>query len=205
MSDLNRAYQMQYGASLLTGINIGDQITGLTFRIASNSSRSSSPATTFADYEIYLAQAVNSVANMSTTFASNMSNTSQVRDGGLSFSAGAFQGGAVNPTTNPFGPVINFDTPYTYQGGDLVVLIRHTAGSSDVGFLYSLSTTASGYGTDYRAFFGTSFGATTGSQNSLHITQFSVTPTAVPEPVTILGTLLAGGIGMAFKKKKDLN
>jgi hypothetical protein len=206
LNNSDRTYQMQYGASLLTGINIGDQITGLTFRIASDSSRPSSPATTFADYEIYLGQAVNSVANMSATFADNMSNSSQVRDGALSFTAGAFQGGAVNPTTNPFGPVISFDTPYTYQGGDLVVLINHTPGSSSVGFLDSLNTSASGYGTNYRAFVQTTFGATTGSPISMTITQFSVeSPTAVPEPVTILGTLLAGGIGVAFKKKKDLN
>ena len=31
----NRTYLMQYGASLLSGINVGDQITGLTFRISS--------------------------------------------------------------------------------------------------------------------------------------------------------------------------
>ncbi|MBL1211526.1 PEP-CTERM sorting domain-containing protein [Geminocystis sp. GBBB08] len=203
LSISNRTYQMQYGASLLTGINIGDVITGLTFRISSNLLNSNSLAASFTDYEIYLSQAVNTIANMSTTFANNQSNSVQVRDGALSFNANDFQGGALNPSTNPFGPVISFDNPYTYQGGDLVVLIQHTPSSSNIGFLDALNTSTPGYGTDFRAFTGNSFGATTGTQASITITQFTVEPQAVPEPLTILGTLASLGFGIVFKKKSQ--
>lgn len=204
LNDADRTYQMQFGSNLLTGINVGDSITGLTFRISSNQVTPSSPASSFTDYEIYLAEAANAISSMSNTFANNMINSVQVRDGGLSFDEGDFQGGALNPNTNPFGPVINFSTPYTYLGGDLVVLISHTPGSATIGFLDALTTSAPGYGTDFQAFSAGSFGATTGSQQAMTITQFTVAQAQpIPEPVTILGTLASLGFGFVFKKKQS--
>jgi hypothetical protein len=192
---------LQYGSSLLTGINVGDQISGLTFRIVSDTVRNSSPASTFTNWDLTLAQAVNTVPNMSTTFADNMLNPVQVRNGSLSFSAGAFQGGAVNPTTNPFGPVITFSTPYTYQGGDLVVLISHTPGSLSIGGLDALSTSSSGYGTDYRAFTANSFNGISGLQISMTITQFTTAP-ATPVPFEFSPALGLGVLGGLFAVKK---
>ena len=155
----NRTYLMQYGASLLSGINVGDQITGLTFRISSGQSNPSSPATSFTNWDLTLAQAANPISSLSTTFASNLTNPVLVRSGALAFAAGAFPGGAVNPTTNPFGPVINFTTPYTYQGGDLVVLISHTGGTNAVGFLDALNIGAPGYDSVFRALSANLFNA----------------------------------------------
>lgn len=202
LRDLDRTYLIQYGASLLSGINIGDQITGLSFRIGSASAQPSSPAASFTNWDLTLAQATNPISGLSTTFANNLTNPVQVRSGALSFSAGAFQGGAVNPTTNPFGPVINFTTPYTYQGGDLVVLISHTAGTNTVGFLDSLNTGAPGYGSLFRALTANSFNATSGDNASVTITQFTTSPAAqTPEPSALVGLGAIVALGLGLKRR----
>jgi hypothetical protein len=205
LNDGNRTYQMQFGASYLGGISVGDKITGISFRIASNSQEPDSPASSFTNWDLTLAQAANSVSTMSTTFANNMSDPELVRSGALSFAAGAFQGGAVNPNTNPFGPVIAFSTPYTYRGGDLVVLISHTAGTSTVGFLDSLNSSSPAYGSGYRALRTSAYGATTAttSDATLTITQFTIESGSpvVPEPsMMVIASVL--GIGGYVGKRR---
>ena len=196
----NRTYLMQYGASLLSGINVGDQITGLTFRISSGQSNPSSPAASFTNWDLTLAQAANPISSLSTTFANNLTNPVLVRSGALSFAAGAFPGGAVNPTTNPFGPVINFTKPYTYQGGDLVVLISHTAGTDSIGFLDALSSTSL-----FRALSANSFNATSGSNQAVTITQFTTSPAlppaTTPEPSALVGLGVIVALGAGFKHR----
>jgi hypothetical protein len=201
----DRTYQMQFGASYLGGISVGDKITGISFRIGSNVERPGSPASSFTNWDLTLAQAANSVSTMSTTFANNMSDPELVRSGALSFAAGAFQGGAVNPNTNPFGPVIAFSTPYTYRGGDLVVLISHTPGTDSVGFLDSLDATSPGYGSGYRALSASVYGATTATNTdaSLTITQFTIESGSpvVPEPsMMVIASVL--GIGGYVGKRR---
>ncbi|WP_260442118.1 PEP-CTERM sorting domain-containing protein [Microcystis aeruginosa] len=210
--DGNRTYLMQYGASLLSGINVGDQITGLTFRLSSSGTGSSvppsSPATSFTNWDLTLAQAANPISSLSTTFASNLTNPVLVRSGALAFAAGAFPGGAVNPTTNPFGPVINFTTPYTYQGGDLVVLISHTGGTNAVGFLDALNIGAPGYDSVFRALSANLFNAAiaTTSYQSFTITQFTTSPAlppaTTPEPSALVGLGAVVGLGASFKRRR---
>jgi hypothetical protein len=205
LRDRNRTYLIQYGASLLTGINIGDQITGLTFRIGSDSADLSSPAASFTNWDLTLAQAANPISGLSTTFADNLTNPVLVRSGALSFAAGAFPGGALNPTTNPFGPVINFTTPYTYQGGDLVALISHTAGTDTIGFLDSLDVSAPGYGSLFGALSATSFNATSGDEASVTITQFTTSPAlppaTTPEPSALVGLGAVIALGFGLKRR----
>lgn len=205
LSASDRTYQMQFGASYLGGISVGDKITGISFRISSDDVYSDSPASSFTNWDLTLAQAANSVSTMSTTFANNMSDPTLVRSGALSFTAGEFQGGAVNPNTNPFGPVIAFSTPYTYQGGDLVVLISHTAGTSTVGFLDSLNSSSPVYGSGYRALSANDYGATTATNStpSLTITQFTIESGSpvVPEPsMMVIASVL--GIGGYVGKRR---
>src|SRR6185436_15396966 len=49
-----------------------------------------------------------------------------VRSGGLVLQSGFLPGGAVTPNVNPWGGVIAFTTPYVYNGGHLLLTIRHT-------------------------------------------------------------------------------
>jgi hypothetical protein len=80
-----RTYQMQISASELSLVPTGSSISGLAFRLDGGQADSApSVGINFADYEITLAQAANSIASISTTFSLNMSNPVMVRDGLLS-------------------------------------------------------------------------------------------------------------------------
>lgn len=204
-----RTYLCQVDSSQLGGLNVGDLITGMTFRFTSTSISGSLPAT-WNNFDIKLAQAANSVSNMSTTFASNMVNAVQVRSGVLSLATGAYPGGATTPTANPFGYVINFSTSYVYQGGDLVWQITH--GANDSSFTSNLdainaSNSASGYGSLFRAYAAASDIATTGTASNFAVTKFitQVPVSAAPEPGTlILGGMatVCGGAGVWRRKRK---
>jgi len=121
---LGVTYQVQYSTAYISGLAVGDRITGLSFRRSDNSG--SSPSIDFTDYEITAAQAAHPISGFGSTFADNMISPVRVKDGAYSIAVGAFPGGG---SPNAWGPAIFFDTPYVYQGGDLVFLISHPAGS----------------------------------------------------------------------------
>src|SRR6185369_9576629 len=104
--------------------------------------------------------AANAVSNMSTTFSANMISPVLVRNGPLTLASNSFTSGA---TPNAFGSLLVFDTPYVYQGGDLVMLFRHhgRADESPAPFLDAADESTPGYRTNFRAFFsGSGFNAT---------------------------------------------
>lgn len=143
-----RTFQQQVVASRL-GLNVGDRITGLTFRY-DMLDLSNSPASVYSDDTIVLARATNALSGMSTIYASNMTDPQTVRSGTLSLPAGAFTGGS---STNAFGSMINFSSAYTYQGGDLVVYVTHSSGTGALGAVEAVLNTAlsDGYGSQFRA------------------------------------------------------
>jgi hypothetical protein len=170
-----RTYQMQLSANVLGGLPVGAKITELRFRLDTIFSGFPFPITNinWPDYQVTLAQAFNSVATMSTTFSANMRAPVLVRTGPLSVSANTFAGGS-NP--NPFASLIVLDTPYVYQGGDLVMFFRHPGSdSTNSAFLDDVTTTTAGYGTDFRALSASTFTATSGTASSLTITEIVFT------------------------------
>jgi hypothetical protein len=165
-----RAYQMQFSAAALSGLPIGAQITELRFR-QDSSATAAFPITTvnWTEYDVTLARASNSVSGMSSTFANNMAAPVLVKSGALSIPANQFPAGG-NP--NAFASLMVFDTPYVYQGGDLVMLFRETGGdSTNTAFLDALSTSTPGYGTDFRALSAPTFAGTIGASSSVTIPQ----------------------------------
>src|SRR6185369_2190374 len=99
---------------------------------------------TWSDYEVTLAQAARTVANMSATFQANLLNPVLVKDGALSIDANRFTAGG-NP--NAFGAFVVLDTPYIYPGGDLVMQFTHTGSdSANTVFLDAASPAVPGYG-----------------------------------------------------------
>lgn len=165
-----RTYQMQFSTAVLGGLPVGANITELRFRLDATAVAAFPINTvTWSDYEVTLAQAANSVSGMSTNFASNMLSPVLVKFGALSVSANTFTAGA-NP--NAFGSLIVLDTPYVYQGGDLVMFFRHTGSdSTNTAFLDDVTTTTSGFGTDFRAFSANGFSSTAGTAASVTIAQ----------------------------------
>ncbi len=159
----------------LGGLPVGASITELRFRLDTNATITVFPTNTvtWSDYEVTLAQAANPISGMSTNFASNLLSPVLVKSGALSLSPNSF---TTSASPNPFGSLVVFDTPYVYQGGDLVMLFRHPGSdSASTAFLDALNSSTPGYGTDFRAFSATSFSATFGIQASVTIAQIVFT------------------------------
>lgn len=186
-----RTYQMQFAASELTRM-VGHQINGLSWRL-DHSSAGGGGVRTWANYQITLAQAANSIAGMSSTFAANMLNPIMVRSGGLSLNLADFSASGGPP--RPFGSLISFSTPYIYTGGDLVVLVSHTAATGDTStndFLDALSNTAPGYNTLFRALVDNTFQSTTATTSQ----SFNVTITQLDSDIPEPGSLALFGAGL---------
>jgi len=172
-------FQQVFGLPLLTGLNVGDVITGIGFRVAGN--ESALPAQTVSTYNIGLSQAANAPGFLSTTFANNRGGDfTSVRSGPLTINAGDFPGGS---SPNGFG-WITFSTPYVYQGGNLLVEVEYqgfTSGrNADAAYTYA--------GTLAQTAFGTGFGSATADQglyNEAIVMGFSFVP-SIPEPSAAL-------------------
>jgi hypothetical protein len=195
-----RTYQMQFTSSALGGLPAGARITQLLFRLGTNVAVNFPVGTvTWSDYEVTLAQAANPISSVSTTFAANLLNPVLVKSGPLSIGANQFTAGG-NPNT--FATLIALDTPYVYQGGDLVMHFTHPGSdSTNTAFLDAATSTAPGYGTSFRAISASTFGATSGTANAaVSIVGIVFTPTITQtiarsgNQVIINGT---GGLGGA--------
>ncbi len=124
-------FQVIYAADQLVGLPIGASIQSLQLRQSNSATAPWPPANaTITDYEIRLGTSTLTPATRSATFANNITNAVLVRDGALTFAAGAFPGGPSTGTTpEGWGPVLTFTTPYVYRGGPLVIEIRTSGGA----------------------------------------------------------------------------
>jgi hypothetical protein len=170
-----RTYQMQFTPDALGGLPVGARITELRFRASTNATAIFPTATvTWSDYEVTLAQAANPITSMSTTFSVNLLNPVLVKDGVLSLGPNTFTVGNV---PNQFAPLVVLDTPYVYQGGDLVMHFTHPGSDSGTVTIFdSATTSAPGYGTSFRALSANSFAAATGTAANVIIVEIAFTP-----------------------------
>ena len=115
--------QVVYSQALVSaaGINVGDSITGLAFRVDSGDA---APVWSVADYQIRLATSVNAPGNLDASFVNNRgSDYTVVRSGPLAFDGTEFPTGA---SPNAFGPSLSFNLPFIYTGGDLLLEYTHS-------------------------------------------------------------------------------
>ncbi|MCF7854962.1 MAG: PEP-CTERM sorting domain-containing protein [Candidatus Pacebacteria bacterium] len=177
IDDTGYTYQEQIAGSQLSAITVGNTITALRYRLNGGSSIAGPTSQiNFDNYDITLAQATNTIGSWSTTFADNMTDPVQVRSGTLSIAAGTFGTGI----PAPWGPWIQFDVPYVYQGGDLVLLVSHDGhGGSDNSFL-----DANGSGTEFAGQYRIGYNETT-SSSGVGVTVIQFAAEIVPEPTTL--------------------
>ena len=144
--------QVVYNESLLTGLNIGDQITGVSFRLngAGLINLRQAPVWSVDDYIISIGSSLNSAGDLAANFADNRgadfilgAHSGPVTFDGTEFDTSstaestgrnspAFQNGTnTNLVPNAFGFEFVFDTPYTYNGGDLLLEYTHSFIDSD--------------------------------------------------------------------------
>ena len=135
-----RSWLTVIGQAELSGrLPVGARITGVSWRLASWQAFASWPASTviFNSFDIYLGIAARSPGNLDMTNVANNwgPDLTLTHAGGTVFSPGYFPGGAVSPSFNPFCTPINLLPTYTYQGGDLLIMVRHTGNNASNGNL----------------------------------------------------------------------
>jgi hypothetical protein len=117
-----RTYQAQIAAAELSGLPVGSPIIALGLRMNGGLASFPSFPIRCSAFEVKLSQAANSVDAFSPFFLANMSNPITVYSNSLTVNVAAFPGGE---TPNGFGLLVNFATPYIYQGGDLVLYLSY--------------------------------------------------------------------------------
>ena len=175
-----RTYQMQIAESHLSAIPVGSIITGISLRARGVSGSTPAANTSFAAFEITLAEAANPIGSFSATVANNMENPIKVRQGAYTIAAGEYVFSA-NPS--PWSALIDFDTDYTYEGGDLVMKISHGSASGSLSISTDAATSSWADAEDkgYVAGWANGHNTSTLANNiSVIVTQFHYTP--VPEP-----------------------
>jgi len=184
-----RTYQLLVHESLLTDL-VGLEIDGLSWRLPANAT-APWPATDtlYSNYDIYLSGSV-APSDRSLTFADNIVGTqTQVRSGPLSILAGDYPSGS---SPNDWGAKIGFSSGYTYNGGHLLVEIRHNGSNTGSRANDAIGTAIAGYGTLFSAAWQSSYTATTGLQGNFSIFRFTAVP--APSAAGVLGLGLMAGL-----------
>ncbi|CAG1007219.1 hypothetical protein PHYC_03404 [Phycisphaerales bacterium] len=125
-----RSYQLVVGSGELGALPQGSRITGITWRRPTWQVHAAWPGVgfscVFANYDITLSTSSREPGNLSTTYTDNIGpDAVLVRSGPMTFADAFFPGGALTPATNDFGEIVPFTTPYVYQGGTLLLTVRH--------------------------------------------------------------------------------
>lgn len=146
----NAARQLQFiiDDSMLTTL-VGKNLTSISFRLpASTVDAWPLNALTMSAFNIFLSNSVEP-ADRQLDFAANVVGTqTQVRSGSLPIPAGALTVGS-NP--NDFSFKINFTNAWQYNGGNLLIEIRHSGTGISSRSMQAVSTSSAGYGTLYSA------------------------------------------------------
>lgn len=151
---------------------VGQFLGGITWRLApAAGSPWPSADATITNFDVYLGESVTPSAVSNTVADNYVGPRTQVRAGALTIAAGSFPSGG-NP--NAFGVSIEFDTPWKYNGGHLIIELRHTGFSSSTS-VDAAGTATPGYGTLYVNRWASGYDVTTASsQGNFSVTQLAL-------------------------------
>lgn len=172
LANSSRTYQLLINANQLTGM-IGQNLTAISFRSLASATTVWPPTDyTISNYRIYLSESVPPSSRSLALFSQNVVGPQTlVRSGSLLIPDSTY---SIGSSPNQFGPEITFDIPYYYAGGHLLVEIRQTGFSGTSRSVDAISSTTSGYGTDFSACWKASDTATfNASQGNFCVTKLS--------------------------------
>jgi hypothetical protein len=202
---------------LVAGLNVGDRITGLRFRL-DNQATPPGFLTGSSDYEIYLSQGQSGPPTGLTYSNYYVAGTRQrVRDGALLVPPGSFSSSSSGATPEDFGPTFGFGTydtggsllsatDFTYQGGPLVYELRYLQYSERISVDFESNTAnAEGIILLYNSANAGAHLATTAEyrlEDYAIVTGF-VTSAAIPEPASMALFVAAFPLGYYVRRKRD--
>ncbi|MDP2302407.1 MAG: T9SS type A sorting domain-containing protein [Ignavibacteria bacterium] len=201
-STSQRRYQLLIHEDQLTSL-IDANLTSINFRIpASATTPWPASALTIASYGIYLGASV-PPANRSLTFADNIAGPqTMVRAGALEINAEAYPSGG---SPNLWGPDIEFQTPYPYSGGHLLIEIQHfgftgTSRSND-----AIGTSITGYGTMFSACWASSVTAVTALQGNFAVLKINGLNIIPVELTSFTAHMTGEGVELKWETASETN
>ena len=204
LAKAQRTYQLLIHEGLLTPL-VGKEIHAFSMRIPT-SATANWPAedVTYSNYDVYLSGSVTPAAR-SLIFADNIVGPQKmVRSGILVIPANSYTFGNV---PNDWGPEIMFDSLYLYSGGHLLVEIRHLGfiGGPAPRSTDALTTSTTGYGTDFSACWAGNYTDTSGAQGNFTIIRLTVDDPVPVELVSFYGSSLNGNVILEWTTATELN
>jgi PEP-CTERM motif-containing protein len=122
-------FQWDLAGSQFSSVPVGSSITGIGFRLEAGQATAPAADVTVGTFDLQLSTSLNPIGGLSATQSNNIgSDAVTVLSGPLTIPADSLVGGA---GPNPFF-LIDFTTPYTYQGGDLLFSL-HVANAAATG------------------------------------------------------------------------
>lgn len=166
LANNDRTYQLLIHDSILTDI-VGKEIQAISWRLPTGASANWPAAeTTYPNFDIYMGESV-APENRSLVLADNRVGPQKlVRASNLVIPAGVYTFGN---TPNDWGPEILLDSLYLYNGGHLLIEIRHTSSGGASRSVDAIGTSITGYGTAFSAAWQSSYIPTTGLQGNFSV------------------------------------
>ncbi len=119
--------QTHFSADGLRNLRPGDVITGFDFRSATAGAAAPAAAVSIANFEVTLGTASGAINRMANVFGNNFATRQVVRTGPFGIAQNSLPPAG---SADPWGVFVEFDVPYVYTGGDLVLQITHTGSSA---------------------------------------------------------------------------
>ncbi|MCS7052349.1 MAG: T9SS type A sorting domain-containing protein [Ignavibacterium sp.] len=202
LANSSRSYQLLINESLLTPF-INKEIVGLSWRLPTSATAPwPTSDVTFSNYDIYLSESV-PPANRSLTFSNNVVGVQKlVRSGPLVIIANEYPFGG-NP--NEFGKEITFNQSYTYNGGHLLIEIRHQGFSGLSRSVDAIGTAISGYGTLFSALWQAAYIPTTGTQANFSVVKLRFENPIPVELTSFTAEVIQNKVKLLWTTSTELN